>query len=74
MITIHNNANDPNILNRKLIGMIEVFDDLYDAVLFLETQAEESLHEEGFKGELFRTSDGRWRVGINFTNQLEMGL
>jgi hypothetical protein len=53
--------------------MIKVFDDLYDAVLYIETEAEQSYRsEEYFKAELLRTPDGRWRVGFITKAQLEM--
>lgn len=53
--------------------MIKVFDDLYDAVLYIETEAEQSYsNSEYFKAELLRTSDGRWRVGFITNAQLEM--
>lgn len=48
---------------------IEVFDDLYDAILFLEVEAEQS---DFIKGELLRTDDNRYRVGVMFGDQLEL--
>lgn len=50
--------------------IIETFDDLYDAILYLEVEAE-FLHEY-FKGELLRLEDGRWRCGIITEKQLEL--
>lgn len=52
--------------------MIEVFTDVYDAILYLETHAESSDHEDYFKAELLRLDDGRWRVGITYERQLEL--
>lgn len=52
--------------------MIEVFTNVYDAILYLETHAETSDKEEYFKGELLRLDDGRWRVGLTFQRQLEL--
>ena len=52
--------------------MIEVFNDVYDAILYLETHAETSNHEDYFKGELLRLDDGRWRCGITYKRQLEL--
>lgn len=53
--------------------MIKIFDDLYDAVLFIETEAEQSFkNEEYFKAELLRTTDGRWRVGFITRSQLDL--
>lgn len=53
--------------------MIEIFNDLYDAILFMETQAEFN-KEDYFKAELLMLDDGRWRVGILFNAQLEMDV
>ena len=52
--------------------MIEVFNDVYDAILFIETNAESSNHEEYFKAELLRLDDGRWRVGLVLERQIEL--
>ena len=52
--------------------MIEVFSDVYDAILYLETHAESSDHEDDFKAELLRLDDGIWRVGITYERQLEL--
>lgn len=52
--------------------MIEIFNDVYDAILYLETHAEMSNNEDYFKGELLRLDDGRWRVGLTFKRQLEL--
>lgn len=55
--------------------MIEIFDDLYDAILFLENEAEQAYRSDTyFKGEMLRTDDGRWRVGIINKAQLELPL
>lgn len=52
---------------------IKTFDDLYDAILFLETEAENIKGKtDYFKGELLMTSDGRWRVGILTEPQLDL--
>jgi hypothetical protein len=52
--------------------MIEVFNDLYDAILYMEVEAE--FKHEYFKAELLLLEDGRWRVGIATTRQLELPL
>lgn len=52
--------------------MIEVFNDVYDAILFIETHAETSDKEDYFKAELLRLDDGRWRVGLMFKQQMEL--
>ena len=49
---------------------IETFNDLYDAILYLETEAEGP--HEFFDSQLYRTPDGRWRVGIITQPQLDM--
>lgn len=52
---------------------VKTFDDLYDAILYLETEAENVTGKtDYFKGELLRTSDGRWRVGIIDEPQLDL--
>lgn len=54
---------------------IEVFDDLYDATLFIETEAEMQYRSDGyFKAELIRTDDGRWRVGLTLERQMEFDV
>lgn len=50
--------------------VIKSFDDLYDAILFLETEAERG--DEYFKAELLKTSDNRWRVGIITEAQIDL--
>jgi hypothetical protein len=40
---------------------IESFSDVYDAILFLETELE---YERYTKGEILKTPDGRWRVAL----------
>lgn len=50
--------------------MIETFDDLYDAILFLEVQAE--AYHDYFKSELLKLDDNRWRVGIITERQIEL--
>lgn len=54
--------------------MIEVFNDIDEALLWIENKAMDAVNEEGFKAEVFRTFDGRWRVGVSFNNQLELEL
>lgn len=51
---------------------IEVFNDLYDAILFLEVEAE--AYHDYFKAELLKTDDGRWRVGVITSRQMELHL
>jgi hypothetical protein len=53
--------------------MIEIFNDLYDAILFIETQAEFN-SSDYFKAELLQLEDRRWRVGIIFESQMEMDI
>lgn len=53
---------------------IETFDDLYDAILFLETEAEHTSYYVYFKAEIFRTEDNRWRVGIITETQMELNV
>lgn len=50
--------------------MIEVFNDLYDAILLIEVEAE--FKHDYFKAELLQLEDGRWRVGISYERQLEL--
>lgn len=52
---------------------IETFDDLYDATLFIEVEYEFN-KDNYFKAELYRTDDGRWRVGIITEAQMEMDV
>jgi len=53
--------------------MIKIFDDLYDATVYLELEAERYIgRDEYFKAELLLLDDGRWRLGIQFNSQLEM--
>jgi hypothetical protein len=54
--------------------MIEVFNDIDEALLWIENKACDAATEEGFKAEIFRTFDGRWRCGIVFDSQLELPL
>ena len=55
--------------------MIKIFDDLYDAILFLETEAEQAYRSNTyFKAEWLNLEDGRYRVGIFYESQLEMKL
>ena len=50
---------------------IEIFNDLYEAVMFIETEAE---YHDFHQGELLRLPDGRWRVGVMKKGQLEFAL
>lgn len=55
--------------------MIEVFDDVDEALDFLDQLAYESaMNDSYFKAELFKTIDGRWRVGINLNGQMEFDI
>lgn len=57
------------------LEMVKVFDDLYDAILFLEVEAENYIgSDEYFKSELLLLPDGRWRVGIQFNAQMELNF
>lgn len=57
------------------VNMIKIFDDLYDAILFLETEAEQAYRSNTyFKAEWLNLEDGRYRVGIFYEAQLEMKL
>jgi hypothetical protein len=52
--------------------MIEVFNDLYDAILFMEVEAE--FKHDYFKAELLKLDDGRWRCGITTERQHEFNF
>lgn len=52
------------------MSTITIFDDLQDALLYLEVEAE--MNKDFLKGELFRTSDNRWRVGVIYYQQMEL--
>lgn len=55
--------------------MIKTFDDLYDATQYIETEAEQAYRgNTGFKAQLYRTWDGRWRVGIVISEQTELDV
>ena len=57
----------------KVMSSVTIFDDLYDAMLFLETEAENTKGRTGyFKAEIYMTPDGRWRVGIITEPQLDL--
>ena len=53
--------------------LIETFDDLYDATQFLEVEAEFN-KTDYFKAEIYKTEDGRWRVGIITQQQMELPI
>lgn len=50
---------------------IEIFSDVYDAILFLETELE---FERYSKGEIIKTPDGRWRVAVMDIGETQMEL
>lgn len=52
---------------------IEIFDDLYDATQFMEVEADFN-QTDYFKAELYRTDDGRWRVGVITERQKELSF
>jgi hypothetical protein len=53
--------------------MIETFNTLDDAILFLETLGYEAKKDGGyFKAELLLLHDGRFRVGVTTLEQLEL--
>lgn len=52
--------------------MIKTFDDFYDAILYIEDSDPGAY--EYYKIELFRTEDGRWRVGLITERKLELSL
>lgn len=55
--------------------MIKIFDDLYDAILYLENEAEQAYRSDTFfKAEMLKLEDGRWRCGIFYDAQLELKL
>jgi hypothetical protein len=53
--------------------IIEIFNDFYDAIQFIETTAEFN-NTDYFKAELYWTQDGRWRVGIITEQQMELDV
>ncbi len=53
--------------------MIEVFNELEDAELFISLLADRAKKEGSyFKSELLLLPDGRWRVGLTTVQQLEL--
>ena len=55
--------------------MIETFNDLQDATQFIETLADEARRQNAyFKAELFKLEDNRWRVGIVYSQQMELDV
>lgn len=54
------------------MSSVLVFDDVHDALLYLEVEAE--MNNDFLKGELFKTADNRWRLGIIYQDQLEFGF
>ena len=55
--------------------IIQTFDDLYDATQVIEVEAEQAYRNQSyFKAQLYRTWDGRWRVGIITEDQMELDV
>jgi hypothetical protein len=52
--------------------MIETFNDLSEAILFMENLAYDAVNVDYFKSELLRLQDGRWRVGVYTEAQMEL--
>lgn len=52
--------------------MIETFNDLDQAILFIESLAFDAAGTDYFKAELLMLIDGRWRVGIETEPQLDL--
>jgi len=54
------------------LEMIEAFNTLDDALFHIDHQYAMCEKDSYFKAEIYKTDDGRWRVGILTAEQLEL--